>query len=127
MKNIEQLLHQIRETPETVMFSCVIEVIDANYVYTPASFSNGPLDGPETDHVINSAGQNEGSCKIFSFAALHDLDSDQTLNCFGDYYRQDVLQHPADINHANIRIFMKYGWEHLCFEHSALKARKVSN
>ena len=47
---------------------------------------------------------------IFAFAKLHDLTEQQTLHCFGDYYRVDVLQNRDGDNHQNIRHFMKTGW-----------------
>jgi hypothetical protein len=62
----------------------------------------------------------QGSCKIFAFAKLHELDDIQTLNCFGDYYRIDVLQNPENGDHANIRTFMTYGLKHILFSGSAL-------
>ena len=40
---------------------------------------------------------------------LHNLSKAQTLACFGDYYRVDVLQHPQKNDHANIRQFMLSG------------------
>ena len=63
-----------------------METIEANYDFTPVRFTNGT--------VVNEAGTNSGSCKLFSFAKLHQLSKEETLACFGDYYRVDVLQHP---------------------------------
>ena len=80
-------------------------IINEFYHYTPTSFSNG-LD---IDCLSNDAGTNEGSCKIFAFAVLNQLDKLQTLNLFGDYY-QDVLNDPNGTSHQNIRNFMQYGW-----------------
>lgn len=116
----DQLLQKIHTVPGDVEFTDVIDCIDSNYDYAPVRFSNGPLHGDETQFVISEAGENEGSCKIFSFAKLHGLDESQTLHCFGHYYRNDVLQHPLNTDHANIRTFMKYGWEQLRFEQTAL-------
>jgi len=48
------------------------------------------------------------------------LDDIQTLNCFGDYYRIDVLQNPENEDHANIRTFMTYGLKHILFSCPAL-------
>ena len=119
MKNSDAFIAQIKANPENITFSEVINYIDSHYHYTPTKFSNGP----ESDCVISQAGDNEGSCKIFSFAFLHQFDAMQTLNCFGDYYRKDVLHHPDATNHANIRTFMKYGWQHISFEQPALKIK----
>lgn len=102
-----------------VRFQDVIEAIDENYHYTPTSFTNGIGD----EQVLNEAGTNEGSCKIFAFARLHNLGKEQTLNCFGDYYRIDVLQSPQGESHANIRTFMRYGWAGIVFENEALTVK----
>ncbi len=84
-----------------------MQVIDEHYLFTPTAFENGK----GVDTVINPAGTNSGSCKIFAFARLHGLTQQQTLQLFGDYYHIDVLKNPDDSSHANIRNFMKYGWE----------------
>lgn len=118
--NIKELLIQIHNSPETVAFNDVIDVIDSNYRYTPVRFSNGPVDERAGDGLINNAGENEGSCKIFSFAQLHQLSKIETLQCFGVYYRDDVLKHPENNDHAIIRNFIKYGWSDIRFEKSAL-------
>lgn len=113
---ITQLLSQLANTSETVNFSQVIDVIHAHYDYTPTRFTNGEGES----RVINEAGSNEGSCKIFAFAQLQGLDAEKTLNCFGDYYREDVLQNPEGSDHANIRNFMRFGWDGISFDNPAL-------
>jgi len=119
MNALNKLINQIKTSPEITEFQDVINIIDTNYHYTPTYFTNGPED----DCVINNAGENEGSCKIFSFAQLQQLDETQTLNCFGDYYRNDVLQHPNHSDHANIRTFIKYGWKNITFQGTALEKK----
>ena len=114
---IEQLLSQLRARPETVVFQAVIDVIDANYAYTPVEFNNGGL--------VNPAGQNAGSCRIFGFAKLHKLTQLQTLHCFGEYYRHDVLKHPAGDDHQNIRHFMRSGWPGVSFAGLPLVLKKT--
>ncbi len=109
----EQLLDALRAGP--VAFSEVMRVIDEHYVFTPTAFRNGE------EH--NEAGSNNGSCKIFAFAQLHGLDEAATLNAFGDFYTQDVLQNPAADDHANIRNFMRSGWQGIVFSGNALNAR----
>jgi len=116
MKTLEQFIEQIKARPETVEFQDVITIIDANYLYNATRFVNGPAE----DYIINEAGKNEGSCKIFAFAQIHQLDEKQTLNCFGHYYRDEVLLHPDRSDHANIRTFMKYGWKTIKFDGTAL-------
>jgi len=101
--------------PEGIAFNDTIALIEALYDFTPTSFSNGDL--------LNEAGKNNGSCKLFSFARLHGLTQQQTLACFGDYYRKDVLGNPDGTDHQNIRNFMKTGWEGIRFEGEALKLK----
>jgi len=113
--NFDEILVIIDTQADKLEFSEVIELIDSNYDFTPVSFRNGDL--------INRAGENSGSCKIFGFARLHGFTQLQTLQCFGDYYRVDVLQHPDNDNHLNIRQFIKTGWAGIHFENSPL-ARK---
>lgn len=120
MNKLTLLLNQLKENPETVEFKEVIGVIDSVYQYTPVRFTNGPKDGSPSELICNNAGENEGSCKIFSFALKHDLNQYKTLHCFGHYYRDDVLKHPENTDHANIRTFIKHGWQHIIFENSAL-------
>ncbi|AMK78354.1 MULTISPECIES: HopJ type III effector protein [Methylomonas] len=103
---------QVIEFPETMA------VIAEHYHYQPTEFSNG-LQQP----LVNEAGRNEGSCKIFAFAKLHQLTVEQTLALFGDYYRQDVLGNPAGSDHQNIRNFMRDGWEGIVFRGEALQAK----
>jgi hypothetical protein len=106
------LLEKLKVTPEQVEFNEVMTVISANYQYQPCMFNNGEL--------INEAGSNEGSCKIFAFAKLNNLSEQVALACFGAYYREDVLLNPNGIDHANIRNFIKQGWQGISFEGVAL-------
>ena len=101
-----------------VSFDETITVITENYHYQATEFSNGLNEHT----LVNKAGTNEGSCKIFAFAQIHQLDQQQTLNLFGDYYRLDVLNDPQGTGHQNIRNFMKYGWEGISFKGEALAA-----
>lgn len=112
---ITQFITQLSSNPESIHFQDTIALIEAHYDFTPTAFQNGELH--------NAAGQNSGSCKLFSFAQLHQLTTAQTLVCFGDYYRVDVLQHPEATDHQNIRNFMKFGWDGIRFEGKALTAK----
>jgi hypothetical protein len=114
IKNISlsTFIDELLITPESVEFTDVIEIINRHYRYKPASFINGDLQ--------NEAGTNEGSCKIFYFAQLHELTEQQTLNCFGHYYRDDVLKNPDGNDHGNIRNFIKTGWQQVTFDAVAL-------
>ncbi|MDC0611862.1 HopJ type III effector protein [Vibrio sp.] len=110
--DVTQLKAQIETSPQTVQFSDVIEVIDAHFEFTPTHFINGD--------TVNEANQNNGSCKIFAFAKLQGFNESETLACFGDFYRNDVLQHPENQDHQNIRNFIKYGWNGITFSGTAL-------
>lgn len=109
------ILEQLKDYPQNIQFSDVIEYIDSNYNFTPTQFTNG--------NTVNEAGQNNGSCKVFSFANLQNLDQNQTLALFGDYYRKDVLENPDGTDHQNIRNFIQFGWEGIQFEGEALSEK----
>lgn len=112
---IERFLAQLRSAPEEITFDQTMAVIDGCYQFTPSAFRNGELD--------NAEGQNSGSCKLLAFAQLHQLSAPQTLACFGDYYRIDVLKHPDGSDHQNIRNFMRFGWDAVAFEQQPLQPR----
>lgn len=111
---LENFLNLLASNPETIHFSDTLAIIEKHYQFTPTGFQNGDLR--------SEAGQNSGSCKIFSFAKIYKLSESQTLACFGDYYRKDVLEHPEANDHQNIRNFIKYGWNGIQFDGNALKA-----
>jgi hypothetical protein len=106
------------KTNQVIDFKQTMSVISECYDYRPTGFSNGL-----TEPLINEAGANEGSCKIFALARLHDLTPEQTLSLFGDYYRKDVLGNPDGSDHQNIRRFMRDGWEGIVFKSEALQAK----
>lgn len=107
------ILEQLKNFPETINFKDVIVFIDENYNFKPVRFVNGS--------IVNEANQNNGSCKIFSFAKMHNLSEKDTLALFGDFYRNDVLQNPEGEDHENIRNFIKYGWNGIQFTEDALE------
>ena len=119
---VNELIEKINSDPDNIDFTEVISTIDEAYDYTPTRFHNGTGSKAAT----NEAGCNEGSCKIFAFGRLNNLNEKQTLACFGKYYREDVLGHPDNDNHANIRNFLLHGWEGIRFEGHALQP-KASN
>jgi hypothetical protein len=104
---------------ENVSFDETLAVITENYHYQATEFNNGLNERL----LVNQAGTNEGSCKIFAFAQLNHLNQQQTLNLFGDYYRVDVLNDPHGTGHQNIRNFMQFGWDGICFKGTALAAK----
>lgn len=113
---LNSFLQRLNNAPDSVCFNDTIALIEALYDFTPTSFRNGD--------TFNEAGQNNGSCKLFSFAKLQGLSQQQTLTCFGDYYRKDVLGNPDGTDHQNIRNFMKSGWDGIEFGGSALTPKK---
>lgn len=109
---IKTYFDHLQSCPESIEFQDTMAAIETAYDYFPTVFTNGSL--------VNQAGENEGSCKIFAFAKLHELSEEKTLACFGAFYREDVLKNPTSDNHQNIRNFMQTGWEGIKFENEAL-------
>lgn len=109
------MLEQLKNIPETLDFKEVIAFIEDHYDFTPTQFKNG--------NIVNEANQNNGSCKVFSFAKLNNLTKEETLSLFGDFYRNDTLGNPEGTDHQNIRNFMEFGWNGILFEGEALKGR----
>ncbi|QBQ41647.1 HopJ type III effector protein [Sphingobacterium psychroaquaticum] len=109
------LLEQLKNDPQTIEFNDVIAYIDAHYDFTPTKFTNGD--------TVNEANQNNGSCKVFSFAKLQQLEKEAVLALFGAFYREDVLKNPTGTDHQNIRNFITHGWAGIQFEGAALQAK----
>mmetsp|Transcript_21049 Transcript_21049/g.61210 ORF Transcript_21049/g.61210 Transcript_21049/m.61210 type:complete len:144 (-) Transcript_21049:188-619(-) len=127
------MLDEIREAGETIPEACelfnanmemsaddltfeeVMEMIDENYESQLLEFKNGDM--------LNKAGENEGSAKVLSYAALSELSKEETLKLWGQYYR-DVKATPDGDDHQNIRNFMKTGWEGVPFENGIALTRK---
>ena len=115
---IEQLRDALTHQPDALAFADVLTAIEAAYLYTPQTFTNGVGD----DCVTNMAGTNAGSCKVFAFGLLQQLSEAQTLACFAEHYRK-VLATPQETDHANIRTFMRHGWAGIQFTAPALQAK----
>ena len=115
MTSIENFINKVKQNPELITFQETIDAIDSNYNFTATSFKNG--------NQLNVAGENNGSCKIFAFAKLNDLDKNQTLHLFGSYYSDDVLKNPDGNDHQNIRNFIVFGWDGISFDSQALKIK----
>jgi len=112
---LEAFLEKLGTAAESVEFTDTMAVVEENYEFCETRFTNG--------ETVNESGQNNGSCKLFAFAKLNDLSVDQTLACFGDYYRKDVLEHPDADDHQNIRNFIKFGWDGITFDGEALTGK----
>jgi hypothetical protein len=96
------------------LFADVIHFIEERYTHTPTAFQNGLQ--------YNSAHENQGSAKVFSFAKLNDLTKEQTLRLFAEHY-QAVLNNPEGTDHQNIRQFMIHGWDGITFEGNVLSIK----
>ena len=112
MSSVNDLLAQIDRNPESIAFEDVMKVINENYTYSATDFTCG--------EAANQAGTNEGSCKILAFGLKHQLSKEQTLALFGRFYRDDVLGKPEGTDHANIRNFMRVGWDGVNFDSEPL-------
>lgn len=113
--SISDFINNAKQNPESISFQEVITLIDSNYTFTPTAFKNG--------NQFNNAGENNGSCKIFAFAKLNNLEKDTTLALFGSYYSDDVLKNPDANDHQNIRNFMVSGWDGISFDGEALEVK----
>ena len=112
---LSDFLTKLNAQPETIEFTDTMAVIEENYDFSETAFTNGQQS--------NAAGENSGSCKIFSFAQLNGLTEQQTLACFGIYYRNDVLGNPDASDHQNIRQFMINGWSGIRFDSAPLVSK----
>jgi hypothetical protein len=108
-----ELIDKVKQA-EVLIFSEVLETIDASYDFIPSKFTNGS--------VTNEANTNNGSCKVFSFAKLNELKVAETLFLFGEHY-QKVVETPNEVDHQNIRNFIKFGREGIHFEKDALQEK----
>ena len=104
---LSAFLDKLENSPQEIEFEETIATIERLYEFCPTTFKNGD--------VTNPAGVNSGSCKLFAFALRHGLSHEQTLACFGRYYREDVLNNPGGDDHANIRSFMQHSWNGISF------------
>ncbi|MBC7556842.1 MAG: HopJ type III effector protein [Chryseobacterium sp.] len=111
------ILDQLKNSPEKIDFKEVIAFIDENYDFTPTKFKNG--------NTVNATNENNGSCKVFSFAKLQNLSKGDTLSLFGAFYREDVLKNPDGNDHQNIRNFMEFGWDGIFFDNEVLKTKST--
>lgn len=109
---LASFLQKLKDSPELLEFADTMATIEKHYEFTPTSFVNGLQQ--------NATEENLGSCKLFAFALLQGFDQQQTLACFGAYYRDDVLLHPDNSDHQNIRQFMINGWSGITFDADAL-------
>jgi len=112
--NINDFILKLDQHPELIEFSDTMELIDENYDFIPTKFTN--------NGTVSEENENNGSCKIFAFGLMNSLAKQQTLACFGSYYRDDVIAHPEGDDHQNIRNFIQSGWDGIHFSSAALIA-----
>ncbi len=105
--NLPEFKEKLSNDPSSLAFADTITIIDTLYTFIPSAFVNGD--------ITNEKNQNNGSCKIFAFAQDQHFSKEETLFCFGEFYRKDVLKNPEGIDHQNIRNFMRYGWNRVSF------------
>jgi hypothetical protein len=87
---------------DSLKFEELMDLIDTHYEVGLLEFKNGD--------ILNKQGENVGSAKLLSYAALSEFDKETTLKLWGQYYRE-VLADPDGDSHQNIRNFMKTGWD----------------
>jgi hypothetical protein len=61
----------VEMSADDLLFEDVIEMIDTHYESQLLEFKNGD--------IVNKAGENEGSAKLLSYAALSNMDKETTL------------------------------------------------
>ncbi|MCL7944341.1 HopJ type III effector protein [Marinobacter sp. ATCH36] len=98
-------------------FDDTLALIERFFEYQPTGFYNGPL--------YNGAGENSGSCRVFSLAQYCNLAESDTLRLFAQHYRQ-VLDEPTGESHGNIRQFIGTGWSGIRFDGPALRKRPAT-
>ena len=108
---ISEFKNKLQNEASIIDFKETIKLIESNYNFTPSAFKNGELENHSTE--------NQGSCKVFSFAIQEELSKEETLACFGQYY-VEVVNDPNGTGHQNIRNFMRTGFEGLSFENETL-------
>ena len=98
-------------------FDDVLSFINDRYSFTPTAFSNGAL--------FNAAGENNGSCRVFAFAQLHNISALDTLSLFAEHYKA-VAANPIGTDHQNIRQFKKNGWAGFMLKGQPLKLKPAA-
>jgi hypothetical protein len=111
-EQITELINLLKQ--KSILFKDVLAFIETHYEHQPAAFKNGD--------AYNDGTQNQGSAKVLTFALLHSLSEEDTLELFAEHY-QAVLATPDGTDHQNIRQFMAHGWGGVAFEAQALIAK----
>ena len=93
--SLSEFLEKLSTDANKVEFEESIRLIEELFEVIPCEFSIG--------NHSNAKGSNLGSLKILAFSIKYNLSTDQTLNMFGKYYREDVINNPNGNDHQNIR------------------------
>ena len=101
----DQLIQQLTDSENT--FADTLEFIEQWFEFRPTAFKNGDVN--------NTNEQNQGSCKVLALAELLNLSDLQTLQCFGEHYRE-VLATPTADNHFNLRRLVRDGRQDIHFD-----------
>ena len=112
---ITEFKTKLKTTPTAITFKETMQVIEDHYNFNPTAFTNGDM--------INNAGENNGSCKLFAFAMHQEFTKEATLFSFGEHY-QTVLKDKNGSSHQNIRNFIQTSFKGLSFENEALTLKK---
>jgi hypothetical protein len=109
---LQSVLESLKKN--AIQFDQVITLINTHYQHHSTAFKNGD--------TYNEATQNQGSARVFAFAKLNNLSTEDTLSLFAEHY-QTVLATPDAADHQNIRQFMIHGWPGIAFEGEPLVAK----
>jgi len=115
---VAAVIAKVRDDPSSVEFDEVIGAIDQCFDFFGTKFVNGDL--------VSASSENAGSSKILSLAKMFELTTEETLACFGKYYR-DVLDTPDGTDHGNIRNLMKTKLEGVTFPNGLSLTPKTSS
>ena len=99
---------------EDFQFATTLAFVDTHFDFVATGFDNGS--------VRNEADQNQGSAKVLALSEQLGLDKTQTLQCFGEHYR-DVLATPDVENHHNLRRLLKEGVTEVRFDQFPLSLK----
>jgi len=114
LEQVADQLPQILEMWTEGNFDRFIALIDSIFETHPVEFHNGIINHGETattsasyTTLINEAGSNLWSLKVFAFAIMMGYTASQALSLFGEHYN-DVIEDPNSGRHLNIEQVYKH-------------------
>ena len=102
-KSFAEKIKSNDDMSKTLTYQDTIDFIDKHYTYFAVPFQCGDISYEPNVKT--------GAAKIFSFGLMTQMNEEQTLRLFGEYYR-DLK--PED-DRPNMRNFLKYGWRGIAF------------